>query len=64
MGYKLSYNAHAGRTLLGLVAIYMGVQLYIAGNDFYGPYLHAARKALLPGQKNRINKEWTFEQVN
>ena len=36
----------------------------MVGNEFYGPYLHAARKALLPGQKNRINEEWTFEDVN
>ena len=37
----------------------------MSGHDFYGPYLHAMRKTLIPGSKNKIDgQEFSFEDVN
>ena len=48
---------------MALVLIYFGYNVFIQGQEFYIQYLHAWREMLLPGSKNRINKDFTYEEV-
>ena len=61
--YKQSWQYHFGRIIMALVLIYFGYNVFIQGQEFYIQYLHAWRQMLLPDSKNRINKDFTYEEV-
>ena len=59
------YDYHVGRILLCVAVMCMGIQVVMSGNEFYGPYFHALRKAILTDSKNTIDGvDFTFEDVN
>ena len=60
---RMSRVYHFGRILLSLAIIYFGFNMSDQGKDFYLPYLHAWRRMLLPGSKNRINESLTYEEL-
>merc|ERR1712060_164675 len=63
MGYNLSWHYHVGRIVLGLIIVLFGYYMYISGKEVYVPYLHAYRRMLLPDSKNRIDENWTYEEL-
>lgn len=52
------------RLTFAVVVVYAGFLIYEGGNEFYGPFLHAYRRLLAPEMKNRINQDWTFEELH
>ena len=65
MEYKVSYQYHLGRFLFGIATIYMGIQVYTGGHEFYSPYWHALRKTIDPKSTNKIDGyDFTFDDVN
>ena len=63
--YTPRWNVVFGRTILAALCIYIGYSLYMDGNEFYNPYFHAFRKALLgKNAKNRITNDLTYDEVN
>jgi uncharacterized membrane protein YphA (DoxX/SURF4 family) len=65
MEYKVSYQYHLGRLLYSIATIYMGIQIYTSGHEFYSPYWHALRKTIDPKSTNRIDGySFTFDDVN
>ena len=63
--FKQSYCYHVGRLLFSFACVYMGVHMFQNGHEFYGPYMHALRKTLLPDTKNKIEgSSLTFEDCN
>ena len=61
--YKLSWHYHFGRIVLALVMLYFGYNVLVQGQEFYIPFMHAARRMLLPDSKNRINESLTYEEL-
>ena len=61
--YRLSWHYHFGRIVLALCLVFFGYNICTQGAEFYNPLLHAWRRMLLPNSKNRINKEWTYEEA-
>ena len=65
MGYQIRYQYHIGRVMMSIAVIYMGLQMFQGGHDFYGPYMHAMRRTAIAGSKNKIEgQSFTFEDVN
>jgi hypothetical protein len=65
MEYKVSYQYHLGRLLYSLAVIYIGIQVYASGHEFYSPYWHALRKTINPKSPHRIEGySFTFDDVN
>jgi len=65
MEYKVSYQYHLGRLLYSIATIYMGIQIFTSGHEFYSPYWHALRKTFNPKSTNRIDGYgFTFDDVN
>ena len=65
MEYKISYQYYLGRCLFSIAAIYIGVQVYTSGHEFYSPYWHALRRTIMPSSKNKIESfDLTFDDLN
>jgi len=65
MEYKVSYNYHLGRALFSVAAIYIGIQVFTSGHEFYSPYWHALRKTVYPDSKNKIEgMNMSFDELN
>ena len=61
--YRLSWHFHFGRICLALMLCYFGYNMLLQGTEFYVPFLHAWRRVILPGSKNRINSGLTYEEA-
>ena len=61
--YRLSWHYHFGRIAFAFCLAFFGYNILVQGKEFYVPYLHAARRFVLPESKNRINESLTYEDV-
>ena len=61
--YKFSWHYNLGRVLLALCFIFFGYNIFLQGQEFYVPLLHAWRRMLIPDSKNRINETLTYEEL-
>lgn len=64
VSYHKRWNYHIGRVILGLIIMLIAAQMADDGSKFYVQFLHAYRRMLMPGVKNRINENLTYEDVN
>ena len=51
---------HVGRIALGVIIMVIAAQMAQEGKQYYGQFLHAYRRMLMPGVKNRINETLTY----